>query len=83
MLRCRRDLKPENILLDEHGFIRLADFGFAKITEDRSASTALSISARKRVAAEWLDSCHSHGVSQAHIVHHDQGRLSPPALRSW
>lgn len=25
-----RDLKPENILIDHHGFIRLADFGFAK-----------------------------------------------------
>lgn len=25
-----RDLKPENILLDEHGYIRLADFGLAK-----------------------------------------------------
>lgn len=25
-----RDLKPENILLDEAGFIRLADFGFAR-----------------------------------------------------
>ena len=34
-----RDLKPENILIDVDGYIKLADFGVAKIMQDFGEET--------------------------------------------
>jgi serine/threonine protein kinase len=34
-----RDLKPENILISEDGYIKLADFGLAKMVGDKIANS--------------------------------------------
>lgn len=57
-----RDLKPENILLDRNGYLKITDFGFAKMLKDDSLRTYTLCGTPEYIAPEIIN---NHGYGQA------------------
>ena len=49
-----RDLKPENILIDDHGYIKLCDLGFAKLLLKKTQRTYTNVGTPHYMAPEMI-----------------------------
>jgi outer membrane protein assembly factor BamB/tRNA A-37 threonylcarbamoyl transferase component Bud32 len=78
-----RDIKPANIMLDNHGRIRLLDFGIAKIFQSGQKGTMIGTEGytpqeQYRGIAEPRVDIYALGATMHHLLSKQDPRLEPP-----
>nr|HID14518.1 serine/threonine-protein kinase [Anaerolineae bacterium] len=78
-----RDVKPSNIMLDNHGLIRLVDFGIARIFQSGQKGTMIGTEGysppeQYRGIAEPRVDIYALGATMHHLLSKQDPRLEPP-----
>jgi eukaryotic-like serine/threonine-protein kinase len=81
-----RDIKPSNIMTDEHGNVRLVDFGIAKLFEPEHKGTMIGTEGysppeQYRGEAGPISDIYALGASLHHLLTKRDPRIEPPF--SW